>query len=405
MNTGRIVGLAVAAVALVVTIVLSGNMVEGLDANQQMVIQSPSGRLEAYFTPGWKAQWFGRVTKYDKRRNYDFLIADPHDKVPVDNSVEVRFNDGGHGRISGTVAYEMPQDAKTFLNLHMLYGSQDAVEKRLVAPVVAKSIYYTGPLMSSKESYSDRRNELLSLIDDQIRNGVLRTVSEQIKQPDPITGVDKTVTHVKMVLAANGVPLREGGSPLNDFGIKTFNLSISKIAYAPEVEQQIKQQQEMVMAVQTSIMEAKKAEQQRMTTEQSGMADAAKAKWEQEVAKVREVTEAQKRKDVAALDVQTAELQKRAQILRGEGEAGARRLVMSADGALSLKLQTYQAVMSKWAEAVASYQGQWVPTTVMGAQSATNGTGGAQQLIDMLSVRTAQDLALDPRVSRVASKK
>ena len=33
----------------------------------------------------------------------------------------------------------------------------------------------TGPLMSSKESYAEKRNELLRLMEDQVQRGVYRT--------------------------------------------------------------------------------------------------------------------------------------------------------------------------------------------------------------------------------------
>ncbi len=54
--------------------------------------------------------------------------------------------------------------------------------------------------MSSKESYAERRNDLVQDIEDQVQNGVFRTVTEQAKQPDPMTGQEKTVKIVKFVL-------------------------------------------------------------------------------------------------------------------------------------------------------------------------------------------------------------
>ena len=67
--------------------------------------------------------------------------------------------------------------------------------------------------------------------------------------------------------------------------------------------------------------------------------------------------------------------------------------MLAADGALERKLSTYQAVHAKWAEAFAARK---VPTTVFGG-----GVGGAgsdsdvQALMQLLTVKTAQDLSLD----------
>jgi hypothetical protein len=108
------------------------------------------------------------------------------------------------------------------------------------------------------------------------------------------------------------------------------------------------------------------------------------------------VTEAEARKAVAGLDVQTAELRKRELELQGEGEAAKRRAIMQADGALELKLAAYKAVMHDAFEAVKGYQGNWVPGVVM-AGSAQNGHAGngAMDMINLMSVKAAQDLNLN----------
>lgn len=405
---GRYVVAAVGLVALIVVIAFSGSLVENLNAGDAMVLQALDGKLSVYSTPGWKPQMLGKITKYRKRFNFEFMS--PQRGGKTDESIEVRFNDGGHGRVSGTMAVEIPTVPEQLLRIHQLYGSQQSLERDLIWPIVNKVIYMTGPTMSSKESYADRRNELLSMIDDQIKHGVYRTRSFQRKEQDPLSGQEKTVTAVEIVIDQQGNPVREDESALSEFGIKTFNLAINGLAYAAEVEAQIKQQQEMVMAVQTSMMEAKRAEQQRITTEQNGMAEAAKAKWAQEVEKATAVTSAEKNRAVAALDVQTAELQKRAQILRGEGEAEAKRLVMNADGALEKKLAAVVEINAAYAKAIQNYAGNWQPAVVMAGQGGQNSQamvpgGGALPLIELLTAKTARDLSLDLSLTGVAKTK
>jgi hypothetical protein len=371
------------------------NMVVHLDAKDIMIIQYPTGTLRVCSQPGYYAQWFGTVTRYQKRSQFWFSSAGDQGKA-TDQSIPVRFNDGGHARVSGSIAWEMPTAERAAIKLHMLYGSQNAIEQQLVRTVVEKSVYMTGPLMSSKESYAERRNDLISLIDDQIVHGVYKTEIIQEKQKDPITGQDKTVSIVKLVQDKNGLIARQDLSPLEEFSIKTFNLAINEVKYDPTVEAQIKQQQDMIMQVQTSIAEAKRAEQTALTAAKNGEAEAAKAKWDQEVIKARLVTEAEARKAVAALDVQTAELRKKELELQGEGEAAKRRAVMQADGALAVKLDTYKAVMHDAFDAIKGYQGNWVPGVVM-AGSGQNGHqgNGAMDMINLMSVKAAQDLNLN----------
>jgi len=386
-------------VATVVVLVLClmglSNMVVHLDARDMMVIQYPSGTLKVCSTPGYYAQWFGTVTRYRKRSQFWFSSATDQGRTE-DQSIPVRFNDGGHARVSGSIAWEMPMGERDALKLHTLYGSQAAIEQQLVRTVVEKSIYMTGPLMSSKESYAERRNDLISLIDDQIVHGVYKTEVIQERQKDPITGQDKTVSIVKLVQDRNGLTARQDRSPLEEFAIKTFNLAINEVKYDATVEAQIKQQQDMIMQVQTSIAESKRAEQTALTAAKNGEAEAAKAKWDQEVIKAKLVTEAEARKAVASLDVQTADLRKRELQLQGEGEGAKRRAIMEADGALEMKLNVYQTVMHDAFEAVKGYQGNWVPGVVM-AGSGPNGHAGngAMDMINLMSVKAAQDLNLN----------
>lgn len=72
---------------------------------------------------------------------------------------------------------------------------------------------------------------------------------------------------------------------------------------------------------------------------------------------------------------------------------------MNADGALDKKLQTYLEAQKVWAEAVKGYQGNWVPGVVMGGGQ--NGTAsGAQDLVNLLTAKTARELGLDLSVTK-----
>lgn len=109
--------------------------------------------------------------------------------------------------------------------------------------------------------------------------------------------------------------------PIQAYNIKLSNLSINSINYDANVEAQIRDQQKLTMQVQTAIANAKKAEQDVLTAEQQGKADAAKAKWTQEVLKAKVVTAAEQEKAVAELNAKTAILE--AQKTRTDADAQA----------------------------------------------------------------------------------
>lgn len=404
MNPRKTFSLGLAVVLVIVVIWACFGIFENLDAKQTMVIQAPlSGKLTWHTTAGVKWQGFGKVTKYPKREQFWFSMQDDQGKK-TDESIPIRFNDGGHGKISGSLAWEMPMDEQHLTALHVRYGSTHAIEQQLVRTVVEKAVYMTGPLMSSQESYASRRNELLNVIDDQIVNGVYKTETQQERIKDAMTGQEKTVSVVKMIKDSKGLPLRQDVSPLDEFKIRVFNLSINKIPYDETVEKQIQSQQQAIMEVQTAMANAKKAEQAAITAEKNGQAEAAKAKWDQEVIKAREVTAAEQRKRVAELDAQAAEQTKRQSILLGEGEAARKRLVMEADGALEPKLKALVEINKFYADAIKGYQGSWVPSVVMGGGSQVAGSG-AQQLVDLLTAKTAKELGIDMNVAGTGKTK
>ena len=406
MNARIIIAAFLGIVALA-GIVLSGKLIEDVGPDEIVVIQSPvAGRLDVYTTPGMKWQGLGEVTTYKKRSTYIF-----GDETL---GIQVRFNEGGHGTIFGSIQYDLPQTEAEVRLLHSKYRSQEQVQTSLIETVTNKSIYLVGTLMTSKESYAEKRNDLIHYVSDQVQNGIYKTRQKTVTTKDPITGQDTKVVAAEIVLDDTGRPLRQEEAVLSQFGIKAFNFTIVKMPYDEVVEGQIKQQQQLAMQVQTSIAEKAQAEQAALTAEAQGRANATTSKWQQETLKAKAVVLAQQEKEVLVLNAQrdkevaetqasqrlnvaefdrkAAEETKNQYILLGQGEAERKRLVIEADGALEQKLAAYTAVMPKIFEALKGTA--MVPAVVM----AGGGEGSGQtslDLINLLTAKTAKDLALD----------
>jgi regulator of protease activity HflC (stomatin/prohibitin superfamily) len=305
----------------------------------------------------------------------------------------VKWNDGGHASISGSVRYDMPTSTEQIIKIHSIFGSQESIENALIKTNIEKAVYMTGPLMTSKESYAEKRNDLIFYIEDQASRGVYKTKQIEVKESDPLTSEEKLVTRVEIVQKAPGQPIRQEESPIAAYGVRLYNISINGISYDQNVEKQIQTQQQAIMNVQTAIANAKRAEQDAITIAKQGEADAAKAKWEQEVIKAKQVTEAESRKRVAELDVETARLNKEKQILEGQGEAEKKRLVMSANGALEQKLDAWLQSQKFWSEAFANYKGNVTPLYMSGAGGSN--TNAAANFMDIMMMKSARDLNLD----------
>lgn len=394
MNFKSILG----GLLLVFAVILIPNFIENQDASELMVIQSLSGDLNVFTEPGPHWQGFGKVTIYPRQAQYSFCSA-VNDKKEVlcenanSTAKRLRFNDGGHANLNGFVMWEMPTDAKSIIEIHKRFGSAESVQNRAVAKMIDGAVYLAGPLMSSTESSGARRAELVQYINDQAENGVYVTHSENVTVKDPITNQEKTDSVTKIAMGANGLPQRQQGSVLAELNIKLQPMSISELKYDGVVEKQIADRQKAITQVQNARANALRAEQDAITAAKQGEADAAKAKWEQEVIKAKLVTEAQQKLEVAQLATKEAEQFKQAEILKGQGEAERKRLVMAADGALDPKLKAYIEVNAKYAESIANYKGNWVPGVVMGEGG--KGGNGAQDMINLLSVKTAKELGLD----------
>jgi hypothetical protein len=389
----RIGGIVIGALALVVGLILIPSLLENQEASELMVIQSITGELNCYTDPGPQWQGLGKVTTYPRRGTYAF---DVHTKE-VDTGKLLQFNDGGKGRLYGSVNWEMPLDCKQIIAIHKTFNSKEGIESQGVAKMVNSAVYLSGPTMSSTESAAERRGELVESINDQAQNGVYQTATRNIERPDPITGEKKIVAVVEIVRDNKGFPKRQQGSILEQFGIHLQPLAVEKLDYDDVVEAQIAKRQESTQQVQLSAANARKAQQDAITAEENGKKTAAEAKWAQETIKAKEVTRAQQQLEVATLAAKEAEQFKREQILRGEGEAARKQLVMAADGALDQKLAAYKDVNAMWADAFAKFQGQMVPAVQMGAAASgsTTSMGNAQALVEMLTAKTARDLSVD----------
>src|SRR5258706_5734581 len=244
----------------------------------------------------------------------------------------------------------------------------------------------TGPLMSSKESSAEKRNDLLSFIEDQSINGVYRTKQEDVKVHDDLMNTDKTVTVVKIVQDEKGLPMRQEISSVKVYGVNLQGLALNSIDYDVEVENQIKVQQQAYMQVQTAIANSKKAEQDAITTELQGKAAAAKAKWEQEVIKAQAITQAQQEKEVAALQAQTALLESQKVTTDADAKSYANTKLVSAGLTPQERAQFEKDTKIGVAEALSKIN---LPNTYI--QGSTSGNKEASLLESILGVKLLEE--------------
>ncbi len=402
-----------------------------------VVIQHPvTGGLTLHTTPGLKWQGFGSVAMYNIE---DILYFSKHPdesgRWAGDQSIPVRFNDGATASITVNIRFRIPSSQEKFMEMHSRFRDYEALKKDGMEQLVTETVILTASLMSAEESYTTKRAMFSELAWDQLDNGIYLTEEVITETIDEITGEKTYRKVVRVKINSDGRPLRKQNF-VDDFEIKVSQFVCKDIDYEEKVDEQIQKKREALMQTVAAKAQADKAIQDRLTAEEEGKKNVAVAKYEGEVIKQRAVVQAEQEKsvaeteankklaveklakeqalvaanrqlEVAKLEAQAAEQKKTALIALGSGEAEAARLRLEADGALKLKLDVWQAVMNRFAEAMERAQQPLVPQFVMGGSTVggqPTSMGTTQDFIALLGMKAAHDLALDLTAAKPTSK-
>ncbi|WP_302612138.1 SPFH domain-containing protein [uncultured Muribaculum sp.] len=392
INKNKILGTAIAVVA-VVLIALSGMLLEDADKSKNYVCQMPmSGTYRVWTDGGLQWQGLGTVREYSKTSQIEFTELEKNDEGYVasgeNSAASTTFNDKGRGFIVGSFRVVLPTDEQNMTKIQRDFGSEKALINNLVRPTLYKVVTSCGPLMSSLESVSETRTDLIHYITDQLNNGVYKTRSRKVEVVNEITGETEVRTQAEIITDNNspGNYKRQENSPFSQYGITCGLVSITDIKYDKATQSQIDAQKQANLAVITAKTQATKAAQDAITIEEQGKAAAAKAKWEQEKLKAVAVTRAEQEKEVSRLAAEKAKFDKEKIIAQGQAEAEANRLKVQAGLTPQEKAEWDYKTAVGVAEALANSKVQWVPQVMMGGQQGGNTAMDAVGLKMLLDV-------------------
>ncbi len=375
-----------------------GYLVEDMDKRQIGINQIPiSGQYEYWTDGGFQWQKYGNVSIYDKTSQIWFneIKKDENGNVYVtpgmDNpAMAITYNDKGKGFVLGSVRVEMPLETKYLERIQTHYGSQEKLIRDLIKPTLGKVIISCGPLMSSLESVSEKRTDLIALITDQLNYGVYKTRVKTIETVNPITGekqLTKIAETVADSLAPNGIK-RQEESPFAFYGLKVSQLSINDMEYEAATLNQISKQREADMSIVTAKAKALEAAQRAIQIEEEGKAKAAEAKWEQEKIKAVAVTKAQQEFEVAELEAKKAKQVALKVQAEGEAKAAANRALVSAGLTPQEKAEWEYKTTVGVAEALSKSNTRWVPEVMVGG-----GNGQGSNAMDAVGLNMLLEIA------------
>lgn len=370
ISKSTILGVVVAAIA-VILLCCAKSIGEDVKNEEIVVNQFPfTGEMVYWTEPGFKWQWFGRTTKYYKTQQFWFGGKDMEGNTHG-TPIKVIFNDASVGYIYGSLRVQLPTDTDHLAKIQTAYNGMDRVMNDLVAQNVTKVIYASGPLMSAFESYAEKKNDLITYIDDQLTNGVYKTTIKEETVVDSFTGEEKIVKVASLVSDENsaGGYKRSEKSPFSSYGIICDQVSISEIKYDDKVTNQIETQQQANMSIQTKRSEALAAQQDAIKAEAEGKAAAMKAKWKQEEEKAVAVTKAEQEFEVARLAALKAKEEAKKIEAEGMAKAAANRALVSA-GLTPIERATIDKETAIGiAHELAQSNVSWVPTIMFGGNN------------------------------------
>lgn len=396
MTKNKILAIIVGIIAVVFLCSIP-MMIEDADRSKVYVNQIPiTGEYEYWTNGGFQWQKFGNVTSYDKTSQIWFneVKKDKDGNViaskDLDNpAMAITYNDKGRGFVLGSVRVEMPVESKYLERIQTHYGSQDKLINDLIKPTLGKVIISCGPLMSSLESVSEKRTDLIAYITDQLNYGVYKTTVKTIETINPLTNekqIQKIAEVVEDSLAPNGIK-RQEESPFSFYGLKVSQLSINDMEYEAATLAQISKQREADMSIVTAKAKALEAVQRTTQITEEGKAAAEKAKWEQEKIKAVEVTKAQQAYEVAALQAKEAQEKAKKIVAEGKAQAEANRLKVQAGLTPQEKAEWEYKTTVGVAEALSKSNTRWVPEVMVG------GSGSGANAMDAVGLNMLLDIA------------
>jgi hypothetical protein len=319
-----------------------------------------SGMFEPIMEPGRFFKWFNKPYVWDRSATFWFSF-DPTEGGTRDQSVPVRYNDGGTAKVSGSVRYIIGYDdtdeetkkksKERFTKLHIQYRNKENFRDRAIRALATEVLTLTSTLMSAEESYTTTKAQFTQWALDQLNNGVylVETYTDIVTLP---SGEKKQVRRSKPRIDPKTKQIMRKEHALEDFEITFSQFVISDPEYHKSIKQQITNKLTNLMGKVASQAEAQlNAEKEKMAIAE-GQRNVVKAEYEQKVQNVKDIIDteisaakeripAEARNIVSLVKKQAAEFQRDADIFDGEGEASKKRALQKADSNLEIRLKLW----------------------------------------------------------------
>lgn len=407
------------------------------DAGYCQHVRTIFGTESSVCTTGWYFSGWGNSTAWPYFITVAHTLDAEADGSAVNGPYNVRMSDNWTGDVTETTRFGIPQDSEQFLKMARDFRSPERLISTTLKPSVTTAIDTVANMFTMEQYYSGQmRDQFKTEFKDTLIKGQpkVQLVQKEVSNPDPAQAAasdtanaqdtsdvgDMTViiTVAEKVLDANGKEIRTIPEYLQ-YGIQVSSAILEKIDADPAFEEQQKKRKDAVSRRVIAKEQRLEQEEQRLLEIASGDTEIAKrqaqAKTEQiqltteaETQKKLAVTKAEQMRDearvakeTAAINLEKARIDAESVTVAADAEAYAKEAILTADGALAQKLAAWTEAQRVWADAAARIN---VPATVIGGgNEGQAGTGSALDTVgtfmQMMMVKTAQDLAVDPTIN------
>lgn len=354
----------------------------------------------------------------------------------------VRLADNWTGDVTQTSRFAIPQDSEQFLTMARTFRSPERLINTTLKPAVTASLDSVANMFTMEEYYSGgKRDQFKSEFKDAIEKG-----RAQVKQ----VSLNQAGGVIRNRAAPNDSDVAEDTSEVGDtevrriimekvtddkgndvrtphdfaeIGITVASAILENLDPDDKYEDQINDRKSAASRRVVAREQRLEQEEQRLLAIQQGETDIAKRQAAAKVEQIEQTTnaettkklalieaermkeEAEIAKQTAAINLERARIDAEAVTVAADAEAYAKEAILTADGALAQKLAAWVEAQKVWADAASKIN---VPATVI----AGGGDGGAagsalgtvDQFMQMLMVKTARDLQVDPTIAAAPAK-
>ena len=397
MKPSTIFKISVIAIIAIIAIVLIAQTISWNETGETTIVQYPNGSIVVKPTPGPYGQFWGRKEVFRQVVTVGFGTTKGEGSADIP-AVPVIFNTGSKAKISGIIRVRLPMDDAGMREIFKNYaGGFEHFVRNGIVPVVNNAVKLAANLRTEQDAYTAIAS-FQADVADQLQNGIYMTESVDIIKTRE-TGEEERVKITVIKKDKNGNPIRKE-NVLQNLGCTVTQCQIEIPEFDPAVEKAIQLRKQQSLETEIAKQKALRAEQDALTAVADAKARVAQERATQEVEKVKAVVAAEKTRDVAKLEKEAAEYTKQKLILEGQGEAEKKRLAMAADGALKQKLDALKDINGLWAKAFAQYQGNIVPSTVMGGSDNGQSVNGFQQWMQVMTAKAARELNVDMNIKK-----